>query len=87
MPKFGQTKIFQKNWAPPLLSLYAPLTSCKISKISNEPIQRKMVNTIEKHGQLNQETGSTQSRNKGQLNQESWLTQSRIMVNTIKKHG
>ena len=34
LPKFGQTRIFPKNWAPSLLSLYAPLTSCKISKKS-----------------------------------------------------
>ena len=41
-PNLGKREFSQKNWAPSLFSLYAPLTSCKISKKSNEPIQRKV---------------------------------------------
>ena len=39
---FGPTRIFFKNWALSLFSTYQPLTSCKISKKSNEPILRKL---------------------------------------------
>ena len=35
-------KIFPKNPAVSLLCLYGPLTSCKISEKTNEPIDRKV---------------------------------------------
>ena len=39
---FGTIRIFLKNPALSLFSTYQPLTSCKISKNSNEPILRKL---------------------------------------------
>ena len=41
-PNLGQTRIFPKNRAPSDMSLYGPLTSCKVSEKSNEPIPRKV---------------------------------------------
>ena len=41
-PFFGKLRVFPKNQALSLLSLYGPLTSCKISKKTNEPIPRKL---------------------------------------------
>ena len=38
----GETRIFPKNRFPSLFYIYAPLSSCKISEKTNEPIPRKM---------------------------------------------
>ena len=38
---FPRIRIFPKNWALSLLSSYGPLTSCKISRKSNEQFLRK----------------------------------------------
>ena len=39
---FQKMRIFPKNPALSLLSIYGPLTSCKISEKTNEPIPRKV---------------------------------------------
>ena len=41
-PFLGKMRIFPKNRALSLLSIYGPLTSCKISEKTNEPIPRKV---------------------------------------------
>ena len=41
-PIFQKMRIFQKNRALSLLSIDGPLTSCKISEKTNEPIPRKV---------------------------------------------
>ena len=41
-PFLRKSEFFLKNPALSLLSIYGPLTSCKISKKSNEPIPRKV---------------------------------------------
>ena len=41
-PIFQKMRIFPKNRALSLLSIYGPLTSCKISEKTNESIQRKV---------------------------------------------
>ena len=41
-PIFRKIRVFPKNRALSLLSLYGPLTSCKISKKTNESIPRKV---------------------------------------------
>ena len=41
-PIFQKMRIFLKNRALSLLSIYGPLTSCKISEKTNEPIPRKV---------------------------------------------
>ena len=41
-PIFWKMRVFPKNRALSLLSLYGPLTSYKISKKTNEPIPRKV---------------------------------------------
>ena len=42
LPIFRKMRIFPKNPALSLLSIYGPLTSCKISEKTNEPIPRKV---------------------------------------------
>ena len=42
LPNLGQTRIFPKNRALSLLHVYYPLTSCKISEKTNEPIPGKL---------------------------------------------
>ena len=42
---FGQIRIFPKNLIRPLFTAYNPLTSCKKSEKSNEPILRKIQKT------------------------------------------
>ena len=42
LPNLGQTRVFPKNRALSLLSVYRCLTSCIISKKTNEPILRKV---------------------------------------------
>ena len=42
LPIFEKMRIFPKNGAQSLLSIYGPLTSCKISEKTNEPIPRKV---------------------------------------------
>ena len=42
-PKNGQMDFFLKNRAPSVSSLYGPLTSCKKSEKTNEPILSKCV--------------------------------------------
>ena len=41
LPKFGQKWIFNKNQALLLFSIYSPLTPCKKSEKTNEPILGK----------------------------------------------
>ena len=41
-PIFEKMRIFPKNPALSLLCLYGPLTSCKISQKTDEPIMRKV---------------------------------------------
>ena len=43
-PIFPKMRFFSKNRAPSLFYLYWPLTSCKKSESSNDPILRKSVN-------------------------------------------
>jgi len=43
-PNFGQIRIFVKNPAPSLFSIYGCLAPCKKSGKNNEPIQRKRNN-------------------------------------------
>ena len=45
LPKFEQTGFFPKKRAPSLLTLYGPLTSCKRSEKTLEPILRKSLKT------------------------------------------
>ena len=41
LPKFRQKWIFQRNWVLSHFIFYSPLTSCKKSEKTNEPILRK----------------------------------------------
>ena len=41
LPIFGKMRVFPKNPALSLFYVYGPLTSCKITKKTNEPIPRK----------------------------------------------
>ena len=43
---FSQMRVFPKNWALSLFCVYGPLTSCKISEKTNEPILRKTCNGL-----------------------------------------
>ena len=46
LPNLGQTRVFPKNRALSLLSIHGPLTSCKISERTNDPIPRKCVTDV-----------------------------------------
>ena len=53
---FGTMRIFFKNPALSLFSTYQPLTSCKISKNSNEPILRKLSSKKWTDGRMDKRT-------------------------------
>ena len=56
-PIFEKMRIFPKNRALSLLSVYGPLTSCKITEKTNEPIQRKV-----RYGRTNRRTDGRMDR-------------------------
>ena len=58
---FGTMRIFFKNPALSLFSTYQPLTSCKISKNSNEPILRKL-QSKKMDGRTNEQTNERTDR-------------------------